>query len=135
MFRVIDDFATLTFEKRDAIGNHLDVFVEANPKNIGCVKVPRFANHGDDLRLCCDERLHSWVILRLNSTASCHAESRHFGVGQLEFAYPSKIFGVFLIRERVSSFDIFHAHLIEASRDLDFIHQRKAYALTLGAIA
>ena len=99
------------------------------------MEVPRFANQGDDLRLRSDKRLHSRVILRLHSTASCHAKSRHFGVGQIEFAHSSKIFGVLLIGERVSSFDILHAHLIEPPRDLDFIDQRKAYALALGAIA
>ena len=99
------------------------------------MEIGRLADDGADRRTGVQQGLHAGIGGRRQALAAGHAEGTDLGVLQLQLVNLAKILEVLLVRERISSLDVVHAHLRQPLGDLQLVLERKADTLALRAVA
>ena len=75
MFGVIENFTSLAGQIADGLGNHVEIFLQADAEHFGDVKIPSLADDRDDRGLGSEQSLDSKIIGRFHPATAGHSKS------------------------------------------------------------
>ena len=116
------------------VGDHVQVFFQADVQHLADLHVPRLADDGDDRRAGVEQRLEAHVLGGADPLAPRHAEGRDPGVLQRQLAHLLEILEVLGVGQRIAALDEVDAEFVEAAGDVELVHEGEVDALALAAV-
>ena len=135
VFGVIDDFASLFFEKGDGVGDHAKVFDGGGAKDFFDVQEPAFAEDGDDGGFCFEEEADLGIGGGVDVGSAGGAEGGEFGGAPVEFSGLGKEVSILVVGAWPTAFDVVESVGSEAFGEAKFIGEGEVDAFALGTIA
>ncbi len=118
-----------------ALADHRQVLVASRPQHVGHVKGGGFAHERDEGRAGIEQGPQAGVRFDVGVLSPRHAERTDLDVFEPQAADALEVFAILVVRGRIAAFDVIEAEAVEPLGQGEFVLEREADALALGAVA